>query len=127
MPELDDILAAEQARLEADPLLYPRVFGRPPADPPSSRTAGKAYDTAVTVAVGLEQDGAELRRLLRFLHREDHAALAVEHTEDGPVRRQVCWSGCGSWPCLTRLLLDDDELAAGMVREDIAGMSDASG
>lgn len=83
------------------------------------------------IAVAVEQDAAELRRLLRFLHREDFAALAFDHTEGGPVRKPVCWSGCGPWPCTTRRLVDemayDEAAVADQVREDIAGMPDASG
>jgi hypothetical protein len=129
MPELDDILAAEQGRLEADPYFYP--YGEPDqwADPPSSRTSSEAYDTAVTVAVALEQDGVELRRLLRHIHRRSPEPL-YRGPEEGP--EDLCDAGCGLWPCATRFLTDGDEDVAEQIRaeilaEDIARMRDASG
>jgi hypothetical protein len=190
---LDDILAAESERLNADPVSYPYLPQQPtikrcaehPVMTLEQRRGRYAYECPIcstmvcsacggteqmawhnelcyrcqdrkavrdrenrarrradeldrlvrleALAVALEQDGAELRRLLRFLHRPNPAQVLIEFgrapslIDPGTPDRELiaCWSGCGSWPCATRRLVDDDEATADEVREDIAGMPDA--
>lgn len=77
------------------------------------------------LVVALEQDGAELRRLLRFLHRPDPNHVGLEFRVASERQFTPCWSGCGLWPCATRRILDEipgEEPTADQVREDVAGM-----
>jgi hypothetical protein len=78
-----------------------------------SRLLGVALagrDRAREVAVALEQEDAELRRLLRHIHRRSPEPF-YRGPEEGP--EDLCDAGCGFWPCATRFLIEQARDAAG--------------
>ena len=107
--QLDQILAAERSRFDRDRARHGHSYPQVPRVDPR---------LAIDAAVALESEDADLRRILRYLHRPNHDAEGINWVEGRSFTPCVSCPLEAS-PCMTRRVVDGDEEALAEVRAEL--------